>query len=168
MQERSFGAPAEQEPEVRKRLEESARRFRAAASYPETAAEASVRLSRVLWRLGRFEESLTALKPAIPENDDRSVNYLAHLFSGRALMSLGRIDDAIRSYETALDVLPNAAAATTALSVSYVLQGHADLGMTWAQRARTQPDVLDPWWRYWEGLGRFFPVWLDEVRKAAR
>ena len=167
MRERSFGAPAELEPQIRHRLEESAQRFRKAAESPR-AAEASVRLSRVLWRLGRFQEALTALAPAIQDNSDREVTYLAHLFGARALMSLGKTDEAIRSYETALEVWPNAPAATAALSVSNVLRGQIDRGVEWAQRARTQPDVLDPWWRYWEGLGRFFPAWLDELRKAAR
>ncbi len=150
-------------------LEEAARRYRLAARYEVNAAEASVRLSWVLHRLGRFAEGLAALETFEATTSDGELIYLGRLFRGRLLTGLGRIDDAARAYEHALAAWPLAQAPAVALSALHLLNDRRDLSLQWATVVRTQrAGPLDPWWHYPTGEGRFFQARLSEVRQAIR
>jgi tetratricopeptide (TPR) repeat protein len=166
-----FVAPANRPREVEDstHFREAARRYRIAARYDVNAAEASVRLAWVLHRLGQFDEGLAALDGFEARTTDADVIYLGRLFRGQLLDSLGRIEDAARAYEHALEAWPRAQAPAVALSALHLLNGRHDLSLRWATVVRTQEaGPLDPWWRYPFGEGRFFEASLAEMRQAIR
>ena len=83
--------------------------FEAAAAFPETRAEASIRLGWFLHRIGRSEEAIGRLSAAQGiELADRSLGYLRELLLGHVLASAGRMDEALASYGRATAMLPGA------------------------------------------------------------
>ena len=65
---------------------------------------------------GDFESALRAFESAQPIATSTSMQYLAHFNAGRALEGLQRIDDAMRAYQRALAIMPDAESATVALT----------------------------------------------------
>jgi len=145
------------------------RHFDYAAKYDNTRAEAIVRKSFVLIRLGRASEALVALQALGDHIDDSAVLYWSRLFLGRALERLERLDDAVRAYESALTIVPRAQVAFVALATLELRRNRSEQSLEWAAAARTVPlEMTDPWWEYRFADHRFLQARLRGLREASR
>lgn len=77
----------------------------------------------ILHRLGDHDRALRVLSDGVNEAGDRTVRYWGWLFRGQTLAALGRLGEAARSYERALDLWPRAQTAAAALAAVQLLQG---------------------------------------------
>jgi tetratricopeptide (TPR) repeat protein len=135
--------------------------------FPETEPEARVRAARFLYATGNFERALQLLNGLTPT--DKEIRYLADLFRGQILRSLGRSDDAVAAFRAALATWPGAQSARVALMTLHVNRGERDEAAALAEAAQTAPDSeFDPWWTYWLGDFRAYPAMLDKLREMAR
>jgi len=114
---------------------------------------ASLRLGRVLTRLERYDEALTHLQMAA-RADDRATAYYGHLFAGDAMHALGKLDDARRHYELAIDLFQDSQAARLALGSVLRTTGDRAAALTaigaMLRTPSRGPDD-DPWWEYYDG-----------------
>jgi tetratricopeptide (TPR) repeat protein len=85
-------------------------------SSPEIAAEVLVHEGFVQGLLGDQEAALRAFDASAGATSESAIAYLAHFGAGRSLEASGRLDEAVRRYQVALGVLPNAESATIALA----------------------------------------------------
>lgn len=153
--------------DVRKRLEEAAKRYREAATEPSVKAEAQVRLGRVELQLGRPAEALAAIDAAGAKPDQRFVAYLSHLFRGQAYEQMKRPEDAMQEYERALTIQPGSQSGMMAMASLHFRQGRraaADAVIA-SMFARTSIP-LDPWWIYGPADFRHIATMLAALRGA--
>ena len=142
-------------------------RYQEAMKFPETEPEARVRAARFLYATGNFERALQVLTGVTPA--DKEIRYLAELFRGQILRSLGRSDDAVAAFRAALATWPGAQSARVALMTLHVNRGERDEAATLAEAAQAAPDSeFDPWWTYWLGDFRAYPAMLEKLRELAR
>ena len=144
--------------------------YEAAIARPATAVEARIRLAGFLHRLGRHEEALTLLTAAGAQpNADRALDYLRQLFTGHALLSLQRHDEAIVAYRAALTVVPSAQAARVALMNALLVSGDRAGAEELGEQIQVQKGTeIDPWWMYRQGQYRLHPQAMARVRELAR
>jgi tetratricopeptide (TPR) repeat protein len=152
----------------------AARHYRAAVSGSPSLVEARLRLGRVLLLLDRADEALAELERVSAETPDPTVNYLARLFLGQAHERAGRIDDAIDSYRTAIELVPDGQAAGVALGRALLVTGRREAAAEVAIRllGRGSPESFgsepDPWWTYRRGLLSPLDLGLARMREAVR
>jgi len=137
--------------EARQRLERARRLLREAIAVDPSLHEARLRLGRVAWRLGDVDEARAALEAVLAQTRSRDTAFLAHLFRGRLDEDAGHLEDAVRSYESALALDASSQSARLALS-------HARLRLGDPAAARREVDAalapaprlvnLDPFWVY--------------------
>jgi len=136
-----------------KELNEAREAFEEALAINPDQEEASLRLGRVLWRLGRSREAEEPLKKAL-NGRESAIVYLAHLFLGRCLEDRQDLKGAIDEYKAALLLRPETQLGAMALAHALSLRGETDaardvlepvLGL--AGRRRT----VDPFWIYLMG-----------------
>jgi len=97
------------------------------------------------------------------------MTFLRHLFRGRALDGLNRIEEAAASYRQALEISPEAQSARIGLMTSLMRLGDREGAEAIAEAIQTTPaNVLDPWWAYWPGDYRFFPAIIERLREQTR
>lgn len=148
---------------------DAAQRFEEAAVFEVVRHEALVRLSQVYFQLGKPAESLAALDRLGEVTGDRTLRYWSLLFRGRALEALDRHDEAVRAYERARSVAPDAQAPATALAALERRRGRLTEAARWAAIAReARSPSTDPWRQYATGEFRFLRQRLDRVREMAR
>ena len=147
-----------------------AEQYRAAAAFPETAAEARIRLGYVLVRAGRFPEALAELKAgAAAPMPDAALAYLHRLFLGLALNGAGRAEEAIQTFREADRFAPGAPAARVALMNALLRTGDREGAEAIAEEIQSgRAAGLDPWWRYWQGQFRFHPAAMAALREMVR
>ena len=143
-------------------------KYRAAMAFPETRAEAHVRLAWLLHRIGRHEEALATLQAGPIRTPDADIAYLRHLFTGNVLLALNRFDAAAQAFEFANVAVPGAQSARVALMNAMTLKGDTASALRLATEIETAEGVLDPWWTYWFGDYRWYEQALDEVRRLAK
>ncbi|MBY0492636.1 MAG: tetratricopeptide repeat protein [Cyanobacteria bacterium] len=97
---------------------------------PEVATEAWIRLGLVHFTVGDFASALRAFESAQPIATDTSMKYLAFFNAGRALEGLKREDDAMRAYQRALAVIPDAGSATVALTSLQFMRDDRDAAVS--------------------------------------
>jgi len=148
-------------------LERADMAYLAAARVPELAPEANVRRAFVQHRLGRHNDALALLSKMAGDNPDTPVRYWRELFLGRTLEALSRPAEAALAYERAGALYPGAQTPGVALASLHQRQGEVDKAIRWAVEVRSAAaGRLDPWWQYWAGDLRRYPVWLAELRQA--
>lgn len=118
--------------------------------------EARLRLGRLLCEQKEYEEALTHLRQAIGSRPRKPLLYYAHIFSGDALMGLGRAADARDEYKHALDAYPDAQAARFGFAAALRMLGERQTAIDAVMATITVPpdarDVADePWWNYYDG-----------------
>jgi tetratricopeptide (TPR) repeat protein len=147
-----------------------AEQYRAAAAFPETAAEARIRLGYVLVRAGRFPEALAELNAAgAARLPDAALAYLHRLFLGLALNGAGRADEALTAFREADRFAPGAQAARVALMNALLRAGDRQGAETIAEEIQSgRAAGPDPWWRYWQGQFRFHPNAMAALREMVR
>ena len=145
------------------------RRFDDAAAFTGTRAEAIVRTSWLLVRLGQHANALAALEGLRDPIDDRSVRCWSALVRGRALEGLDRAEAATRAYEDALVVAPHSQSALAALTALEIRRGRPDVAVRRAAEARQAPSsTVDPWLQYGSADYRFFRERVERLRTAGR
>jgi len=116
--------------------------------------EARARLGRVLAWAGKFEEAVRALEPLLASEATvpARLRYFALLFHGRALLGLGRAEEAAASYRHADALFPGCQAPQIALSTALRAAGdQAGARSVMTNTLRRGASGLypqDPWWDY--------------------
>ena len=149
-------------------LRETLLRFEAAAAMEEIADEARVRGGWTLIQDGRHKEAIEWLDAASPR-DDRDLQYWHGLFRGRALDALGRSEDAVEAYRSALALYPRAQSAGLGLALALM---HLDRTKEADEVARSVREAgvtnPDPWEAYIRGDDRFAGRWIDSLRSTLK
>lgn len=143
--------------------------FRAAANRPEVRDEA-------LLRWGFFELRRGSPKSALAHFDemgattDRFIDYLRHLFRGRALEKSNRLADAIEEYRLATVVVPTAQTARIALASALNANRQRPEAAALLDSALAAPGdvVADPWFVYGAADQRFYPELMTQLRREVR
>jgi tetratricopeptide (TPR) repeat protein len=153
---------AAQEPEILNRYEQ-------AMKFPETEPEARVRAAQFLYGLGQFDRGLAMLDGIRAPTADLELRYFASLVRGQLLRASGRMDEAAAAYRAALAAWPGAQSAQVALMTLSVVRGNREEAGALAETIQMAPaDQYDPWWTYWLGDYRAYPVVLDKLRELGR
>jgi tetratricopeptide (TPR) repeat protein len=142
-----------------------------AMRFDANRAEAAVRKAWVLYRARRYDDALALLDEAsgAGPGDDAAVTYLAHLFRGRVLETLGRLPEARDAFRTALEHAPAAQSARVGLMTCLLRLGDHAGAAALADAIETAPaDAFDPWWAYWSGEYRFYPEMITALREGAQ
>jgi tetratricopeptide (TPR) repeat protein len=138
-------------------LHQAADAFRQAVAADAGSIEARLRLGRVTGLLGDHEAALSALRQVRQDSRDAKTSYYAALFAGAEEQTLGRFDDARRSFERAATLYPRAQSPQFALSQVAWLSGDSDGALRLLQaslRPGAPPSAADdPWSEYFDGLG---------------
>jgi tetratricopeptide (TPR) repeat protein len=147
-------------------LNEAREAFEKALSIDPNQDEASLRLGRVWWRLGRGREAEEALRKALNAKDG-AIRYLGHLFLGQCLEDTRNLDGAIAQYRTALSLRPDSQIGAVALANALSLRGNAEGAREVLEpvlaRAGTRREV-DPYWLYLTGAPDLGEALLNTLR----
>jgi Ca-activated chloride channel homolog len=142
-------------------------RFEEAAGFIATRQEAHLRWGYFELRRGRADGALTHFAQA-GEPGDAVLRYWLHLFKGRALERVGRLDDAIASYRLACSDVPYAQSATTALAVALVANHQADEAAALTNRMLSVHPPLDPWNFYTFPATRLWQTLMSQIHEAVK
>lgn len=137
---------------------------------PAVATEARIRLAFLLQRRGMNDAALARLdETATSQIEDVTLRYLQHLFRGRVLVELNRVDEALEAYRSALALLPTAQSARVSMMNALYKRGDRAGAESFAEQIQTEPAVyIDPWWMYWQGQYRLYPQVMARLRELAR
>jgi tetratricopeptide (TPR) repeat protein len=145
---------------------------RVTAAY-ETALRFGTVLQEAQVRLGFFElrsghpEAALARFDRVAAADDVSVRYWRHLFRGRALERLNRLDEAIEAYRLALTAVPSAQTASLALAAALAGERRmSEASAITVATITTPPTAVDPWLYYGQPDLRFWPALMSGLREA--
>jgi tetratricopeptide (TPR) repeat protein len=151
-------------------LRETARKaYQEALSADPNLAEARLRLGRVQWYLGQFNEARVCFETVLAKAGAPDIHYLAHLFFGRLLEDEGELDKAEEHYRTASSMQPFSEIAAVAVSHVRFLRGDLDSARTVlkdgleAVQKRTAFDPLVPYIVLQAPQGEAI---LDELRRS--
>jgi Ca-activated chloride channel family protein len=144
-----------------------AARFEEAAGFTATHQEAHLRWGYFELRRGRADEALTHFGQ-VGEPGDAVLRYWLHLFKGRALERVGRLEEAIASYRLAFSEVPYAQSATTALAVALVAHRQADEAAALTNRMLSAQPPLDPWNFYTFPATRLWQTLMSQLREAVK
>ena len=100
--------------------------FESLLGIPAVAAEAHLRTGMIHMTVGDHAAAMRGFEAAQPIAQTPQLKYLSHFLAGRSLEVLQRQDEAIRHYQRALEILPNAESATVALASLQFLRGEAE------------------------------------------
>ena len=142
-------------------------RFKEAAGFAATRQEALIRWGYFELRRGRADQALTHFTEA-GEPGEPVLRYWLHLFKGRALERVGRLDEAIGAYRLACLDVPFAQSATTALAVALVANHQADEAAALTNRMLSVQPPLDPWSFYTFPATRLWPTLMSQLREAVK
>lgn len=143
------------------------RRYQDAMAFPETGAEARIRLAWFLHRAGKSGEALTLLQ-ASPTTSatEPALRYLSRLFLGEVLVALDRHDDGVAAFREAMKIIPSAQSAKVALMHALLARGDRAGAEELAERIQSETGAdVDPWWMYWQGQYRLHPVAMARLRE---
>jgi hypothetical protein len=134
--------------------------------------EARVRLARLQIEEGRDADALALLATAFKLPMKPELEYMAHLFAGRANAGLGQTEAAAAHFNAALELFPTAQTPVVGLSHLYLQAGELERAASFAASLRPDPgnaERNDPWWSYfqatWMGEGTLLDLLRDEVRR---
>ncbi|MEZ5316121.1 MAG: VWA domain-containing protein [Vicinamibacterales bacterium] len=144
-------------------------RYEEAAALTSVAAEATLRLAYFDLRRGRVDAALErfgTIDRALVAGDV-TLRFWVHLLNGRALEQAGRLEDAIESYRLALDDVPAATSARSALIAALSAAGRGPEATRLARETLLTPGAaIDPWTIYVEPDMRFWAAIADRLREA--
>jgi tetratricopeptide (TPR) repeat protein len=160
------GLTIEEPKKLSKEGEAALERYREAAQFESTRAEAAVRSGRLLIRMTRPAEALVVLDAFDDRwTTDGVFRFWRRLLRGKALDALDRPDEAMRAYDDALRIAPTAHSPRVGMMAVEFKRNRIDAAETLAAALRTAADpVVDPWWTYDHGDWRFFPARLEALK----
>jgi hypothetical protein len=143
--------------------------YEKAAAFEATRAEAIVRVARLLLDSKHPLEAIAALDRLRDEwTSEGVVIYWSRLIRGKALAALDRMDDAIKAYVSALEIVPSAQSPRVGIMALEAKRGRPDAAEAISRDVKTAGDpVSDPWWIYQHGDIRFFPKLEKTLREMA-
>jgi tetratricopeptide (TPR) repeat protein len=140
-------------------------RFNEARRFDDVRAEAAVHLGFMALRNGDALEALPYFREAAAASPDPFVVHLLHLFRGRALERLIRMDEAIEEYRAAIAAAPGQTA-RLALASALARSGRPQDGVRMAAEAvGGTSSRVDPWVAYGRGDARMWPEILQRLRR---
>jgi tetratricopeptide (TPR) repeat protein len=144
-------------------------RLRIAIYTPEVRDEALLRWGFFDLRRGSEKGALDHLND-IGQTADTYLDYLRHLFRGRALDRSNKHAEALDAYRQAVLAEPRAQTARLALAGSLAAgNSRPDAFETLGRALSDARDVLaDPWFTYGSADQRFWPALITELRQAVR
>jgi tetratricopeptide (TPR) repeat protein len=110
---------------------------------PDVAADAWMRIGLVHFSVSDFAAALRAFETALPIATGPAMKYLAHLNAGRALERLQRQEDAMRAYQQALAIIPDAESATVALTSLQFMRDEREAAVSAIDRVFNRRPVAD-------------------------
>jgi hypothetical protein len=130
-------------------LDEAVPRFTAAMAFEATRSEAQLRLGNMYAGAGEQMNALKSYQDAQDHAGDRSLMYLARLFTGRLKLDLD-LTGAEKAFRDCLDIVPGAQSATIGLATVRFRQ-HDQLEATrLVDSALAATEIVaDPYWVYW-------------------
>jgi tetratricopeptide (TPR) repeat protein len=130
-------------------------------------AEAYLRAGVIHFRLGDDARALDLLGQVRALSSDAHLRYLSEFFEGKSLERAGRLQEAEAAYERALDVIPRAQSASTALATLRFLRDERESAFAIVQKALDPPLMpVDPWRLYWCGDCRLWTQYCTRLREA--
>ena len=129
-------------------LEQAATAYRRAAADPDTSAQATIRLGRVLVQLGHAPEARALLAP-LATTSERRWRYLAALFTALAESRAGNPSAELAAYESASRMMPGCQTPLVGITAMQRRLGNTALALDAAQALML--DIRgcdDPWWSY--------------------
>ena len=149
---------------------EAERSLRRVLSLDDGAAEARVRLGRLIEVRGRHQEALDSFTAALIGQVDPVTAYYAHLFAARSARELGQLDKAAGHVREALTLFPDAQSALVAQSQLAMFSGDAALALAPIRHLSTldHDQRQDPWWQYPMGPGRDADRLLKQLWASVR
>ena len=151
-------------------LNEGMKAFLAGMSYPDTRAEAAVRLAGLAVKRdlpGDPAFALSHLELARTWNPDPDVLYASWVIEGQADRLRGDTAAATRAFTRAADLTSNGSAARLGLAVQGFLAGDAATADRLAQEILNLPaGADDPWILFQQGDYRHWGQRVDALRKA--
>jgi tetratricopeptide (TPR) repeat protein len=124
-------------------------------SVTDVAPEAFVRLGLVHFTVNDFAAALRAFESAQPIATEPAMQYLAFFNAGRALEALRRPEDAMRAYQQALAIVPDAESATVALTSLQFMRDDREQAVSTIDRVFNRASVATDPGRL-IGYGSFF------------
>ena len=158
---RAFSAPAATTSALVARYEE-------AIALPAVEAEARLRLAFFDVRRGRAADALARMDTiAVATIDDATLRFWIHLIRGRAFEQTGALDRAVDEFQQALDDVPGATSATSALIAALTKARQFAAATRLAATALSlAPAAVDPWTMYVLPDMRFWPEIERSLRRA--
>jgi len=149
--------------------EEAREVFEDLREHIDVGGEALMRLGAVILRERKYGEAIPHFERAEAATRDPYVIYLARYFKGLALERWLRLSEAEHAYRGALDTVPHAQSASSALSALLFRRGKRVEAQQVANDWMLQrPPVSDPWREYVHADDRFWPLLIDRLRAGIR
>ena len=145
------------------------RAFADVASTESIRGEAHLRAGVIEYRLRHTDAALTHLDQVEPWTRDPYLVYLSRFFRGKTRELEGNREAAEAAFRSALAIVPNAEAASTALATSLFLRDARAEAYGLVQNSLgAQPTTVDPWRLYMWGDYRLAPELMQNLREALR
>ncbi len=143
--------------------------FEALLDVPELRAEANLRAGYLWFVLHEHEKAQARFRLALQASPDRFLTYLAHFLSGRTHDAAAEPRQAETAYRRAIEAVPYAQAATSALAVRLFLDGRPDEAYALVDASfSARPRPADPWRAYGYGDFRFWPDLMRRLRQLVK
>jgi hypothetical protein len=105
---------------------------------------------------------------AIALSSDPCIVFVAHVYEGLALDTLGRSTEAMAAYESALRVVPGARSAALLLAENLFTAGRHEQSAALLGKTLSVPASHDPWLELSAGDYRFWASNLQQLRETVR
>jgi hypothetical protein len=146
-------------------VKETAALYDKAMASDATANEARLRKAFLLYRAGKHADALTVLDATHDEAQDAGLTYLRHLFRAQTLDALNRPRGSTDEYRAAMTALPSGQSARVGLMAALLRQGDRPSAEALAEGIQAAPTTdVDPWWGYWLGDYRYYPIVIQRLR----
>jgi tetratricopeptide (TPR) repeat protein len=135
---------------------------------PGIAPEVRLRRGILLFHRADLPGALTDVRFAIALSSDPCIVFVAHVYEGLALDTLGRSTEAMAAYESALRVVPGARSAALLLAENLFTAGRHEQSAALLGKTLSVPASHDPWLELSAGDYRFWASNLQQLRETVR
>jgi hypothetical protein len=151
------------------RADDAIAAYRSAAAHEATRPEAAVRLARMYLFVGKPAEALQVLETFRDEwTRDDVVRYWARVLRGKTLAALDRPEDAVKAYERALQLRPEAPSPRLGIMAIDSKRDRAESAEAIASGIRrSASETTDPWWQLALGDARLYAERDRRLRELA-
>jgi Tfp pilus assembly protein PilF len=158
----NVGAVAPESADANVSLKETTDALRLLVDDPDVGDEARLRVAVLSFLIG--QPSAAEQFRSTVSSRDPFVAYLSHMMLGIVSDDEGRLDDARRHYDAAIQIVP-ARSATIGVSATLFLLGQPDEAAQQFDRSNTGAPSRDPWKLYGLRDYRLVPDYLIRLRR---